>query len=346
MEFWYALVVGLIIGAIFGFILQRGRFCMNSAFRDIILLKEFKLAKAVVVSLAVLMVGFAIFAFGEVIDLAPKPFKPWGAIVGGLIFGIGMVLAAGCASGTTYRVGEGMMGSFVAAIGLTTGAMMTKFGILSQAMKDLQHVVVGDGPALTLFGEFDADLTPMLMLIVGLVGIVLMFIFWGLPAIKKKRQANEPLIKTENFVESTFKKGYPWWVTGILIGIILTAGYVASNGVIGITGGWMNIELWLITKDSVMWTGFIIFGIIIGAFASAYIGGEFKFRVPKDGFMLLKQFIGGGLMGFGAVVAMGCNITNILGGIPQLSLHSIVTGAFIVFGSWLAAYLLFMWRQE
>ncbi len=346
MEFWYALVVGLIIGAIFGFILQRGRFCMNSAFRDIILLKEFKLAKAVVVSLAVLMVGFAIFAFGEVIDLAPKPFKPWGAIVGGLIFGIGMVLAAGCASGTTYRVGEGMMGSFVAAIGLTTGAMMTKFGILSQAMKDLQHVVVGDGPALTLFGEFDADLTPMLMLIVGLVGIVLMFIFWGLPAIKKKRQANEPLIKTENFVESTFKKGYPWWVTGILIGIILTAGYVASNGVIGITGGWMNIELWLITKDSVMWTGFIIFGIIIGAFASAYIGGEFKFRVPKDGFMLLKQFIGGGLMGFGAVTAMGCNITNILGGIPQLSLHSILTGAFIVFGSWLAAYLLFMWRQE
>ena len=154
------------------------------------------------------------------------------------------------------------------------------------------------------------------------------------------------MIKTENFVESTFKKGYPWWVTGILIGIILTAGYVASNGVIGITGGWMNIELWLITKDSVMWTGFIIFGIIIGAFASAYIGGEFKFRVPKDGFMLLKQFIGGGLMGFGAVVAMGCNITNILGGIPQLSLHSIVTGAFIVFGSWLAAYLLFMWRQE
>ncbi|GAH43789.1 unnamed protein product, partial [marine sediment metagenome] len=59
MEFWYAVVVGLLIGAIFGFILQRGRFCMNSAFRDIILLKEYKLAKAVLVSLAVLMVGFA-----------------------------------------------------------------------------------------------------------------------------------------------------------------------------------------------------------------------------------------------------------------------------------------------
>jgi len=319
---------------------------MNSAFRDIILLKEFKLAKAVLVSLAVLMVGFAIFAFGEVIDLAPKPFKPWGAIVGGLVFGIGMVLAAGCASGTTYRVGEGMMGSAVAAIGLTTGAMMTGAGILSVAKSDLQHYVVGEGPALTLFGDFDADLTPLLMLIVGIVGIVLMFIFWGLPAIKKKREANEPMIKTENLVDSTFKKAYPWWVTGILIGIVLTAGYVASNGVIGITGGWMDIDTWLLTKDSVMWAGFIIFGIIIGAFAGAYLSGEFKFRVPKDGFTLVKQFIGGGLMGFGAVTAMGCNITNILGGVPQLSLHSIITGVCIIFGSWIATYLLFMWRED
>ena len=47
-------------------------------------------------------------------------------------------------------------------------------------------------------------------------------------------------------------------------------------------------------------------------------------------------------MGFGAVTAMGCNITNILGGVPQLSLHSIITGACIMFGSWIMAYLLFM----
>ena len=343
MDFWYALVVGLIIGAIFGFILQRGRFCMNSAFRDIILLKEYKLAKAVLISLAVLMVGFAIFAFGEVIILNPKPFKPLAAIVGGLVFGIGMVLAAGCASGTTYRVGEGMMGSFVAAVGLTTGAIMTAMGPLVDAKNNLQDLTVGT--KLTLFGEF-GDLTPVFMFIVGIIGIVVMFFFWGLPALKKKREANESLIKFENFKEATFKKGYPWWVTGILIGLILTAGYIASNGVVGITGGWMDIHLWITTTNSVMWAGFIIFGIIIGSFVSAYIAGEFKFRVPKDGFTLFKQFIGGGLMGFGAVTAMGCNITNILGGVPQLSLHSILTGVFIVIGCWIAAYLLFMWRQE
>jgi hypothetical protein len=94
------------------------------------------------------------------------------------------------------------------------------------------------------------------------------------------------------------------------------------------------------------WTGFIIFGVLIGAIVSAVISKEFKFRVPKEGFTLLKQFFGGLLMGFGAVTALGCNITNILGGVPQLSLHSILAGACIMFGSWIAAYFLFMWKKE
>jgi hypothetical protein len=347
MEFVYQVIAGLIVGAIFGFILQRGRFCMNSAFRDIILLKEYKLAKAVAISLAVLMLGFAIFALGGVITLNPRIFKPVAAIVGGLIFGIGMVLAAGCASGTTYRVGEGMVGSLVAAIGLTFGAVTTTWGVLSGAKNYLQSFGQTTGEsALTLFGVFDPNVTPILMLVVGIIGIVLMFIFWGWPAIKKRRDANEKLIKTENFVESTFKKGYPWWVTGILIGIILTAGYITFNNVVGITGGWRGLNQWFVSEAVVAWSGFIIVGIIIGAFISAYIGGEFKLRVPKDGLTLLKQFIGGGLMGFGAITAMGCNVTNILGHVPQLSLHSILTGAFIMIGAWIAAYLLFMWRKD
>jgi uncharacterized membrane protein YedE/YeeE len=345
----YYLIAGLIIGFIFGFILQSGRFCMNSAFRDIILLKEFKLAKAVAVSLAVLAVGFAIFAFAGIINLAPRPFAPWAAIVGGLIFGVGMVLAGGCASGTTYRVGEGMMGSVVAAVGLTVGALMTAGGVLSDISIWLKSFNYGQ---ITLVGLYDPLnlILPILMLILGLVGIVLMIIFWVLPAFKNR--GDKPLVKFDNFVESTFKKGFPWWVTGILIGLILTAGYIANGaGPVGITGGWMNISNWLTSGDFSLagglgWSGFIIFGILAGALVSAILKKEFKFRVPKDGFTLFKQFCGGLLMGFGAVTAMGCNITNILGGIPQLSLHSIIVGACIMLGSWLAAYLLFMWRKD
>jgi len=341
MDFIYALIVGLLVGALFGFVLQRGRFCMNSAFRDIILLKEFKLAKAVVVALAVLMVGFAIFAMSGVITLSPKPLKIWGAIVGGLVFGIGMVYAAGCASGTTYRVGEGMMGSVVAAFGLTTGALMTAGGVLTDLKDALQSTTLGTGAPLTLFGEAGV-FTPIFMLILGLVGIALMFYFWGWPALKKRKEANEPLVKFDNVFENIFKKAYPWWVTGIVIGIIGIIAYIAGQGVLGITGGWMDISKWLTLNDPMAWPGFIIVGAILGSLIAALISGEFKLRVPKDAFTLLKQFFGGILMGFGAVTAMGCNITNILGGVPQLSLHSIITGACIMFGSWIMAYLLFM----
>jgi hypothetical protein len=257
-----------------------------------------------------------------------------------------MVFAGGCASGTTYRVGEGMMGSFVAAVGLTVGALMTAGGVLSGLSTILKDFTVGT--KLTLFGEYDAGLTPIFMIIIGIVGLALMFYFWSWPALKKRK--GEPLVKFDRFVEAGFKKAYPWWVTGILIGIVLTAGFVASNGVVGITGGWMNISNWLTAGEFSMtgglaWSGFIIFGILIGAMVSAIIAKEFKFRVPKDGLTLLKQFFGGILMGFGAVTAMGCNITNILGGVPQFSLHSIITGACIMFGSWIAAYFLFM-RKE
>jgi len=342
MEFIYALIVGILVGALFGFVLQRGRFCMNSAFRDIILLKEFKLAKAVVVALAVLMVGFAIFAMSGVITLSPKPLKIWGAIVGGLVFGIGMVLAAGCASGTTYRVGEGMMGSVVAAFGLTTGALMTAGGVLTDLKTALQAATpIAQATPLTLFGAA-GELTPIFMLIVGLVGMALMFYFWGWPALKKRRETDEPLVKFDNAFESIFKKGYPWWVTGIVIGIVGIIAYIAGQGVLGITGGWMDISKWLTLNDPMAWPGFIIVGAILGSLIAALISGEFKLRVPKDGFILLKQFFGGILMGFGAVTAAGCNITNILGGVPQLSLHSIIVGACIMFGSWIMAYLLFM----
>ena len=342
MDFIYALIVGILVGALFGFVLQRGRFCMNSAFRDIILLKEFKLAKAVVVALAVLMVGFAIFAMSGVITLTPKPLKIWGAIVGGLVFGIGMVLAAGCASGTTYRVGEGMMGSVVAAFGLTTGALMTAGGVLTDLKTALQAATpIAQPTPLTLFGAA-GELTPIFMLIVGLVGMVLMFYFWGWPALKKRREANEPLVKFDKAYESIFKKGYPLWVTGIAIGIVGIIAYIAGQGVLGITGGWMDISKWLTLNDPMAWPGFIIVGAILGSMIAALISGEFKLRVPKNAFTLLKQFFGGILMGFGAVTAAGCNITNILGGVPQLSLHSIIVGACIMFGSWIMAYLLFM----
>lgn len=144
---------GVFVGLLFGFALQRGRFCMNSAFRDIIVVHDFTLFKAVAVALLVEMAGFAIMSLTGIITLAPKPLM-WGAnIVGSFLFGMGMVLAGGCASGISYRAGEGMVGAMSAIAGFGLAGLTTSIGVLKPAADYLQtttKVMTTDGKALTL----------------------------------------------------------------------------------------------------------------------------------------------------------------------------------------------------
>ena len=141
-----AVITGLFVGLIFGFILQRGRFCMNSAFRDAILLKDNLLLKTVFVALLVELIGFSIMDMTGAIAINPKPFW-WGAnLLGSFIFGIGMVLAGGCASGITYRVGEGMVGSMTAVLGLSIGGYITAAGFLKPFKANLQAATTIPAP--------------------------------------------------------------------------------------------------------------------------------------------------------------------------------------------------------
>ena len=336
------LIAGILVGALFGFVLQRGRMCMNSAFRDIILLKEYKLAKAVALALVTCMIGFGILVVSGTLNLNPKPLFTIGSLVGGLVFGMGMVLAGGCASGTTYRVGEGMVGSLVAVGGFCIGLVAAKFGLLADVTKALQtdKIVNANGSGITLFGA----LTPIFMIIIGVAGFVLIYWKWIMPAMKEKKGDRD--MKTK-----IFKDGWSWYVTGLLVGIInivawIVAFYVANfNYPLGISGGWLSDAQWILTGATVntyIWFGFIVIGIIVGAFVGSSIAGEFKLRAPKDAKILLQQLVGGIIMGFGAVVAAGCNIGNLLSGIPQLSLGSIVVGVSIILGCWIMTYLMFM----
>lgn len=337
---------GLVVGIIFGFVLQRGRFCMNSAFRDIILMKEYTLLKAVALAMVVQMIGFHLMTTMGYIQLYPKTLY-WGAmIVGGFIFGIGMVLAAGCASGTTYRVGEGMMGSFVALLGLMIGGLITSGGALKDLKSYLQptegalKAITTDNPGpylgnanLTLANVFGLD--PWIFVVIIAI-IILAVLIW-------KRGGEET--KTEGTTyEKIFKMGWNWWVTGIAIGIIGIIAFIAyKKYALGISGGWFSFLDALITGDldKLNWFTFLVIGVVIGAAVSAVIAGEFKLRAP-DARRLLQQFIGGLLMGIGAVIGTACNIGHILSGVPQLALSSILGGAFIILGCWVAAYIMFM----
>ncbi|GEJ56519.1 YeeE/YedE thiosulfate transporter family protein [Anaeromyxobacter diazotrophicus] len=106
------------IGIALGLTLQRSRFCFTASMRDPVLTGSTSLTKAVVAGLAVGTVGFAAlqlgayFKAGQLADaMKLAGLEPVGlhTVVGGVLFGIGAVIAGGCASGTLMRMGEGFL---------------------------------------------------------------------------------------------------------------------------------------------------------------------------------------------------------------------------------------------
>jgi hypothetical protein len=193
---------------------------MYSAIRDPLLMKEYNLIKAVGLAIGVEMIGFGIMQAAGV-KLPAKPLAFGAQIFGGILFGLGMIGAAGCASGTSYRVGEGMLGSLVALIGLITGVYMVKEGILKDAASAMTDKVTINGATPTLGGDFRY----IVMFIVG--GLIIAMFIWKvvLPKRKEKTENAEKI----NLGEAIFKKPWPWAIAGIAIGVVNIIAYVSNR---------------------------------------------------------------------------------------------------------------------
>lgn len=134
------LLTGLICGALLGFVMQRGRFCLTGGFRDMYIAKDNRMFYALLIAIAVQSIGvYALIQLG-MIKYAAGTF-PWvAAIIGSYIFGIGIVMAGGCATGTWYRAGEGLLGSWIALFGYMVMSAVMKSGVLLPVTTSLQSV--------------------------------------------------------------------------------------------------------------------------------------------------------------------------------------------------------------
>jgi len=341
------ILTGIPVGLAFGFALSRGRFCMNSAFRDIIVLKDYALLKAVGLAILVSMIGFAIMDEADVITISPVPLW-WGAMMlGGFVFGIGMVIAGGCASGITYRVGEGMVGAMAAVAGLILVGLMTTTGVLKDFTSDIRKgtlEMTHEGAHFTLANAFDVSHYIMALAIAGAILILWAFLSRRGGNAEVEAEAEEEKIPWK---ERIFKRGWGWMPTGIVIGLVGIVAFYASSEAdrmypLGICGGyWTTVKSLILGENHMTWLSVMLLSTIVGAFIAAFLGGEFKLRAPSPR-TILQCFGGGCIMGFGAGVAGGCNITHILSGVPQLALSSMLAGAFIILGCWAAAWWMFL----
>jgi uncharacterized protein len=120
----YAPQAVFLFGAAFGIVLQRSRFCLVRAFREPFMSGESEHARAAALALLLSMIGFTILKSTDLKDAGEWVFPSFwlGALLGGSVFGIGMVIAGGCGAGSLWRAGEGHIKLWVAVLFFAMGA--------------------------------------------------------------------------------------------------------------------------------------------------------------------------------------------------------------------------------
>ncbi len=115
------LFIATVFGFAFGFLIQKGQVCFTSAFRDLWLVGRASTAKALILGIAVQTVITAVF-----LAKGMSPNVIWwagpGALLGGVMFGVGIVIAGGCETGWMYRAMEGQLHFWVVGLGNVIGA--------------------------------------------------------------------------------------------------------------------------------------------------------------------------------------------------------------------------------
>lgn len=358
-------------GLAFGFVLQRGRFCFASAFRDLFLLGHGRNMKGVLLGLAVASVGFAVVMARQVPILESGFLPPTANVLpvgvhtglGGLLFGVGMVLAGGCVSGSLYRMGEGYVASWVAFGGLMMGLLVGRY-----TWNWWWENSISTAPLIWLpqsLGHSGALAVTLFALAAVFIGVSWIEHRAGVvvPASLPHERPQSVAGELAMLGRSVFVRGWPIPVAGAVLGGLNVLLFTAQEpwGFTGEVGRWSGeLATWLgaapptplgvgelpgcvfVPSDGnlVNHMTFMVVGMWLGSLAGALGAGEFKLRAPAQPVRYAQSLGGGLLMGYGAGIAMGCTIGAFFSSIPSLAANGWVFAGFLGVGAWLGTLII------
>lgn len=342
-----------IMGGLFGVVLQRSRFCFYCIFTDFF---EHRDARGILGLFLALLVGtlgyHAVFgAFLPEPDGTQLPpdahigAVSWVLPISSLSFGFGMALAGSCISAQLYRIGEGLMTAPIAIIGVLLG-----FGFGFLTWNTLYLTFMQDAKAIWL---------PNLVGYAGSLLLQILFIGGGillcLYCVQKSSKKDSNIQSHEQVFHTIFQQRWATWIGGVLIGLIATIAYfrVGALGVTAELGSLSRTALTQVTdvsrlegldrltgcmtivKETLLSNnGVFVLSLIFGSLAAALIAGQFKIQTQNlKG--LGRIFLGGILMGWGAMISLGCTVGVFLSGIMAGALSGWVFAIFCVLGAWL-----------
>ena len=333
--------LGFVIGIVFGAVANKTNFCTMGAVSDWVNMGSKDRLRAWLLAIGIAILATQFMDARGLVDVDQAIYRTpnfgWlGHMLGGMLFGIGMTLASGCGQRTLVRLGGGNLKSLLVVLLLGLTAYMTMRGLLAlvrvNAIEptniDLAAKGIANQGIDTLIGSAigagaSSAVTWVVSVVLGLGPVIYAF------------------------ASGTFRRSFDNILAGIVIGLVIPAGWYAT-GVIGFDDfepvRFESYTFIAPTGDSLMYlltyTGSTINfgvaavgGVILGSFLYVILTGNFRLETFTDRNDMLRHIFGGIAMGFGGVLALGCTIGQGVTGLSTLALGSLLSLVSIIFGS-------------
>ncbi len=325
-------------GLCLGIISHRTHFCTMGAISDVVHLGDWTRARQWALAIAVAMLGFAALTDLGLIDASKTLYASTrlmclSTLVGGVMFGYGMVIASGCGNKALVRIGGGNLKSVVVFVVMGISAFATLKGITAVLRASTVDTLFIDMPAGVSLSALGIPSAGYLFAALLLLWVLRDKDFWTFNSFLAGLGVGGVVVAM-------------WWVSGHL-GFVpehpetLDAVYVATSSgrieALNFVAPIANTLDWLMfysDASKVLTTGVMaVSGVVCGAALSALQSKTFRlegFANPRD---LGQHLLGSVLMGVGGVTAMGCTIGQGLSGMSTLSLNAFMALAAIVLGA-------------
>ena len=169
------LVLGLLSGIAFGFLLQKGGVAAYNVVLGQLLLTDFTVVKVILSAVLVGMLGIYALKAAGLVRLHTKPGSIGATVIGGLIFGAGFALLGYCPGTAAAATGTGALDALVGMAGIVIGA-----GLFARFYPALDRTILNRGALPE--GTIPEILGIRPWIVVALVALMIVGIFWALAA--------------------------------------------------------------------------------------------------------------------------------------------------------------------